>query len=98
MNCHICGTNNNIKECSHYVLNKTEYFIEQHKRNILIRDKDKRYIAMFKYENSHWCFALPIKTMYLQTIPQVKKDIQKQKEYDISKGWKCEYKIAEIMN
>ena len=53
---------------------------------------------MFKYEFSKWCFSLPIKTMYLMTLEQAKETIEKRKNDPNTRGYKCEYKIAKIVN
>lgn len=78
--------------------NQLEYTIEQHKADVVIRQEDKKYIYMFIYSGSHWCFALPVQSMYLQTLDKVIKDIERQKKYDKERGWQCAYKIAEIIN
>jgi len=98
MKCHICNTDNTINECAHYGLNVTEYLIEKHRADIVIRDANKCYIPMFKYNGSNWCFALPIKSMYLMTIADAKKSIEHQKNDPATRKFKCEYKIAEITN
>ena len=98
MKCHICNTDNSINECNHYGLNKTEYKIERHQSPILIRKPEKCYIPMFKFEGGHWCFALPIQTMYLATIADAKKSIEHSKKCQVTGHYKCEYKIAEIYN
>ncbi len=71
------------------------YQIEEFKREILIRESNKCFIAMFKYSDSHWCFSLPVKSMYLSTSEDVIKSIEKMKE---DNKYKCEYKIAKIIN
>ena len=72
--------------------------IEQHKRDILIRVSGKCYIPMFKYSGSNWCFALPVKTMYLMTMNDALKSIETQKNDPNTISFKCDYKIAEIVN
>lgn len=97
MRCHICNTDNNISSCNHYEKSKEQqYPIEEYKRNIVIREAGRCYIPMFKYPELNWCFSLPIKTMYLQTIEEANKLIEKQKSDPVSKG--CEYRIAKIVN
>ena len=80
-------------------LGNTEFKIVKVERATVIRDHDKKYIAMFKYKGSHWCFALPTNaTMYLQNIASCKQDIYRMMERNQEKGYKCEFQIAEITN
>jgi hypothetical protein len=80
------------------VIGTTEFKIETFKRDIEIRDNQKRFIMMFKYQGSHWCFGLPIKSMYLGTIKQAKEDIATSMNDEQTRHIPCEYKIAEIIN
>lgn len=73
-----------------------EYEIEKIKIGITLIVKEKRFLACFKFKDSHWCRALPLKRMYLQTLDGVIKDIERMKKDPINKD--CEYKILEIEN
>ena len=74
------------------------FSVIRYSSNIVIRQPKKCYIPMFKYEFSKWCFSLPIKTMYLMTLEQAKETIEKRKNDPNTRGYKCEYKIAKIVN
>lgn len=86
------------------ILGKTEFIIEKYvRKDCIVRTPGKCYIGVFKYrqdreEDEHWCFSLPVKTMYLSTIKDVKSMIVKNIEEDNAHGWEAEYKIAEIVN
>jgi hypothetical protein len=73
--------------------------IEQHKRpTISIRQPNKCYIPMFKYSGSDWCFSLPVRSIYLMTIQEAYKSIQRQQQDPNTRHLDCEFKIAEIIN
>ncbi|AHK11367.1 hypothetical protein F132_20 [Flavobacterium sp. phage 1/32] len=79
------------------VVLEEEYEIEKIvKKSVILYSEERRFIKMFKYNNSHWVFSLPIQSMYLDTLEKVKESIEKQKKENELKGWECEYKIAEI--
>jgi len=75
---------------------KKRFTTVQIKNDVLIREHDKRYIMQFKIKGLNWVFALPLKTMYLQTIEGVKEDIQNHIKNPQNKG--IIYRIAEIIN
>ena len=76
-----------------------DLIVEQVKREGLVpHTPEKRYIQMFKYEGSNWCFGLPVKRMYLDTIQQVKKQISEAIKDASHKKHEVEFKIAEIVN
>lgn len=79
-------------------LTAKKYVIEQLKLDITIRTEERKYVGMFKYKGSHWCYFLPLKTMYLSTLKEVVKSIERSKLDSTNYGWEAEYKIAEIIN
>lgn len=80
------------------ILGTQEFRIDQVKSDISIKDVSKSYIVMFKYDEGQWCYALPIKSMYLQTIASCKYDIFQMQERNNDKGYSCEFKIAQVIN
>lgn len=88
---------------SQQIVGKTEFIIEQYEnKNCIVRDEKKCYIPMFKYHQKegteHWCFALPVQSMYLMTIQDAKQNIIKSIQSDKDHDWTADYKIAEIKN
>jgi hypothetical protein len=66
--------------------------------DVLIREEEKCYMPMFNYENSHWCFALPVQTMYFTSLEKAKEHIEKWELKDERRKWECEFKIAKFVN
>ena len=60
----------------------------------IISDDLKKFMLCFRIKESNWCFALPVKTPYLQTINTALAMYYQNKIDDNKSGGNCEYKIA----
>jgi len=74
-----------------------KYKLERQKKEITIYKDEQRFGAGFKYHNSYWCYFLPVKSMYLMTISEVIKSIEKLENYNNDRKYKCEYKVIEFI-
>lgn len=79
-------------------MSATNQLIENHKTTLIVLNSEKCYMPMFKYAGGNWCYSLPIRNMYLMSLDEANKSIELQKIDNDKKKFKCEYKIAKIVN
>ncbi len=60
----------------------------------IISDNTKKFMLCFRIKESNWCFALPVRSLYLQTINTALAMYYQNKIDDNKSGGHCEYKIA----
>lgn len=82
---------------------KPKIHIEEYiNKECTIREDGRCYIPMFKYNKEegeeHWCFMLPVQTLYLTKITDAKKMVADSIVRDEGHGWSAEYRLAKIVN
>jgi hypothetical protein len=61
---------------------------------VIITDDSKKFMLCFKYKDSKWVFALPVRFPYFQSINVALAMYCQNMIDDIKSGNQCEYKIA----